>query len=208
MLRARHTHIAIVSGRAVHDLEPLLGLAQPVEVWGSHGWEHRTPAGDYQIGGWSVRISDGLAAARAWIEENGLDECCEEKPAGLAVHWRGLASAAVDALRARILVGWVPPALQAGLAAHPFDGGIELRIPGRDKGSVVKTILGEQGSDAAVAYLGDDLTDEDAFQALGCSGLAVLVRHELRPTAADLWLRPPEELLAFLMRWHRTCHSR
>jgi hypothetical protein len=29
------------------------------------------------------------------------------------------------------------------------------------------------------------------------------VRSEWRATTADLWLRPPEELLAFLTRWQR-----
>lgn len=58
---------------------------------------------------------------------------------------------------------------------------------------------------AAIAYLGDDLTDEDAFQALDTRGLRVLVRDALRPTAADIWLQPPDELLDFLRSWRQTC---
>jgi trehalose-phosphatase len=207
MLRANHTRLAVVSGRALRDLEPLIGLAQPLEIWGSHGWERWTPAGGYQIAGWSARVSDGLAAARRWIEENGLRGHCEEKPAGLALHWRGLAPAAAEALRERAIEHWAPLAQWAGLLPHPFDGGIELRIPGWDKGAVVKTILAEEEAGAAIAYLGDDLTDEDAFKVLSGRGLTILVRPELRPTAADLWIRPPEELLAFLTRWHATCDT-
>ena len=52
-----------------------------------------------------------------------------------------------------------------------------------------------------VAYLGDDLTDESAFQALNGHGLSVLVRSEFRETSARVWLRPPVELMAFLQRW-------
>jgi len=63
--------------------------------------------------------------------------------------------------------------------------------------------LAEEGADAAVAYLGDDLTDEDAFRALAGRGLRALVRAELRPSEADVWIRPPGELLAFLDRWLR-----
>jgi trehalose-6-phosphatase len=59
-----------------------------------------------------------------------------------------------------------------------------------------------------VAYLGDDRTDEDAFKALAGRGLAVLVREELRPTAAAVWLRPPVELLDFLQRWMTACPPR
>jgi trehalose-6-phosphatase len=54
-----------------------------------------------------------------------------------------------------------------------------------------------------VAYLGDDLTDEDAFRALKGKGLSVLVRKESRTTEADCWLKPPDELLDFLKKWHK-----
>jgi trehalose-6-phosphatase len=52
-----------------------------------------------------------------------------------------------------------------------------------------------------VAYLGDDLTDEDAFAAVGDRGLSFLVRGEARASNARYWLRPPEELLEFLDGW-------
>ena len=62
-------------------------------------------------------------------------------------------------------------------------------------------MLSQTGENSAVAYLGDDMTDEDAFQAVKARGLAVLVRPQFRPTAADVWLRPPEELVAFMQHW-------
>ena len=64
----------------------------------------------------------------------------------------------------------------------------------------VDEIAHEMG-DAPIAYLGDDRTDEDAFRALQGRGLTVLVRQELRPTSAELWLRPPDELMHFLNDW-------
>jgi trehalose-phosphatase len=88
-----------------------------------------------------------------------------------------------------------------GLALQDFDGGIELRAPGHDKGEAVKTLLAEMGPNAMCAYLGDDRTDEDAFQAIRGKGLGVLVRENFVPTQADLWIKPPEELLEFLARW-------
>jgi trehalose-6-phosphatase len=54
-----------------------------------------------------------------------------------------------------------------------------------------------------IAYLGDDLTDEDAFKALKGKGLSVLVRDTQRDTLADCWLTPPDELLDFLHHWYR-----
>jgi trehalose-6-phosphatase len=64
-------------------------------------------------------------------------------------------------------------------------------------------VLSELAPGAAVAYLGDDRTDEDAFAALAGRGLAVLVRDRDRPTEADIRLRPPDEVVAFLSRWVR-----
>ncbi len=86
---------------------------------------------------------------------------------------------------------------------HEFDGGIELRAAGCDKGQVVSQVLAEQDAVQAgcVAYLGDDHTDEDAFRALQGRGLRVLVRPKWRTTAADVWLRPPDGLREFLGRW-------
>ena len=92
--------------------------------------------------------------------------------------------------------------MHKNLAWHDFDGGIELRVPGRHKGFAVEAVLSEMGKGAAVAYLGDDFTDEDAFRAIHGRGTGILVRPQFRPTAADFWLRPPEELLEFLRQWH------
>jgi len=58
------------------------------------------------------------------------------------------------------------------------------------------------GRETAAAYLGDDTTDEDAFKAIRGRGIGVLVRPQFHATAADFWLKPPEELLEFLERWH------
>ena len=72
---------------------------------------------------------------------------------------------------------------------------------GQNKGLAIKELLAEIAPDDLIAYLGDDLTDEEAFTALDGRGLKVLVRHEFRPTHADVQIAPPEELLQFLDRW-------
>jgi trehalose-phosphatase len=204
ILAAQHTRVVVISGRAIADLIPLLGLARVPEIWGTHGWERRWPDGTHEVAALHPAAAQGLVQARAWAEAQGLADRCEPKVASFALHWRGLAPEAIEALRAQVLAEWSPLAQATGLAAHEFDGGIELRIPGCDKGVAARTILAEVGTGAAIAYLGDDLTDEDAFSVIKGTGLGVLVRAELRPTAAVVWLQPPDELLTFLDRWHRT----
>jgi trehalose-phosphatase len=76
-----------------------------------------------------------------------------------------------------------------------------LRTACPDKGDAVAAILKESDTNAQVAFLGDYLTDEDAFQALEGRGLSVLVRSEYRETRAHAWLRPPHELISFFEQW-------
>ena len=86
-----------------------------------------------------------------------------------------------------------------------FDGGVEILAPAANKGNAIQSIIEGHDPEAAIAYLGDDQTDEDAFQALKGRGLSILVRSEPRPTAADLRLQPPEELIEFLHNWLLAC---
>ena len=97
--------------------------------------------------------------------------------------------------------GWSPLAHAGKVEILPFDGGLELRARGCNKEYAVNEIVRETGADCAIAYLGDDTTDEDAFRAVKARGAAVLVRTEARETHADVWLKPPDELLEFMRHW-------
>ncbi len=196
-----NTRLVIVSGRPVRDLLRLLALEQTPEIWGSHGWEHRHVDGREEPLAMPTEALAGLDAAARWAEERNLQARIEEKPSSRALHWRGMDAAGIAELRAAALAAWEPIARAYRLILHPFDGGLELRVPGRDKGYAVDQVLHATPPDAAVAFLGDDRTDEDGFCALQGRGLGVLVRAEHKATAADLWLKPPEELLEFLRLW-------
>ena len=195
------SRLVVISGRAIRDLVPLLGLERPPELWGSHGLEHLDPDGGYERAEMDEASLRGLEEARAWAEESGMAARAERKPGCLALHLRGLDPNDAERRRREALDRFRRLAERSKLEVHEFDGGIELRVPGRDKGDAVRAVLRDADPETPVAYLGDDLTDEDAFRALEGRGLRVLVREELRPTAADVWLRPPEELLAFLRAW-------
>ena len=192
----------IISGRAIDDLLPLLGLDPPPEIWGCHGWERLEANGRRPAIDLPPRARTGLDKARFWVAGQNLGGYSETKPASLAIHWRGLASGQVKALHNRVLAGWQPIANEYTLEIHPFNGGIELRCPGRDKGTALSSILASLEPGTCVAFLGDDLTDEDGFAALESRGLGVLVNAEPRQSHADLQIRPPAELLDFLDKWH------
>jgi trehalose 6-phosphate phosphatase len=158
--------------------------------------------GRYQVSSVPAH-QDYLLAAAALLRDAGLENQTEIKPGGVAVHWRGLDPAKAEKLAKEIPRLWKPLLDRAPLRLLEFDGGLEIRVAGPGKGDAVRAILKEAGPGAAVAYLGDDQTDEDAFHALKGIGLTVLVRPQSRPTAADVWLQPPRELLQFLQEWLR-----
>jgi len=200
------TRLVVVSGRRPDELIPLLGLKQLPEIWGSHGGERLLPDGTYQKGALSRQDRRALEATAAWMAGLGWGPHLERKPFGLALHWRGMRIQEKRNMQDKALEQVPLLVAGTGLSLQAFDGGLELRAPGITKGEVVETILAEMQMDTVAAYLGDDLTDEDAFAVLKTQSpgsIGVLVREELRKTKADLWLRPPEELLDFFRRWQK-----
>lgn len=193
------TRMVIVSGRSLSDLEKLLDIPD-LELWGSHGLERKLSNGKKIYAKINSKISKGLKLGIEICCENLDTEHIEIKPYSIAVHSRGMALP--DLLKIdRIENQWKKNCLNSVLKILYFDGGMEL-IPKRwNKGSVIQELLTEIPKNTAIAYLGDDITDEDAFASLGINGLKVLVRIQFRPTLADIYLKPPQELLKFLDQW-------
>jgi trehalose 6-phosphate phosphatase len=197
------TRMAVVTGRPAGEIAPMLGLAPPLEVWGLHGAERLYPDGRRELEPGSPAAQRTLAGLREQLGRDSLGGLFEDKANGAVMHWRGVSAhkAALVEKRARAL--FEPLAQIDGLRLLEFESGLELRV-GRDKGGAVEAILAETGTGGPVAYLGDDLTDEAAFRAVnaaGPRGLSVLARRDWRETAAQIWLRPPGDLKAFLQMW-------
>ena len=201
------TRVVIVSGRRAHELVPLLNLSPAPEIWGTHGREHLFSDGTYQQQDIDQETADALCEADQWIDGLHFHHMVEHKPGSLAVHWRGFTEQDANLVRGKVLLGWLPIADRACLTIDHFDGGVELRMGDCNKADAVRAILAETDVDAPVAYLGDDEWDEEVFHALRDRGLRVLVRPHWRETAADLWLRPPVQLLAFLNDWLEACRG-
>jgi len=208
IIDACRSRLVLISGRTIPDLIPLLGLDPPPEIWGSHGWERQFPDGSREIGSPDDTALRAMEIARKELAEEGNGDRCEEKPGCLALHWRGQEDDERYQLENIYRAKWSLLARNYNLSLIEFDGGIELRARGRNKAFVVRSVLSEMGMGSVAAFLGDDRTDEEAFRDLGENDLAVLVREAFRPTAAHLWIRPPDELLDFLHRWMEACGSR
>jgi len=191
--------VVIVTGRTAREILRFLPTDPPLEVWGCHGGERLLPSGELR----TLSLTPAQRAALERASEISLallpERRVEKKPLSVAFHLRGLG----DDVGCR-LKEMLDPMCNCGFGLMPFDGGLELRILSCTKAMAVETIIAEEG-DAVIAYLGDDFTDEDAFYAIKGKGLSALVRPEWRPTSADVWIIPPEELLSFFDRWIEAC---
>lgn len=195
------TRVVMVSGRPVRELQAFLQPIPRLELWGEHGMEHLSSDGTYRHAPIAPEVASLLAETERWLIETGLAALAEIKSGGIALHWRGLPATQRADVQARTLQHLAALMEHPGIKLLRFEGGLELRALHPDKGDAVAAILKEMAPDAPVAFLGDDITDEDAFRILGSRGLSVLVRPEYRETEAQAWLQPPHELIDFLTQW-------
>jgi trehalose 6-phosphate phosphatase len=197
------TRMAVITGRPAAEIAPLLRLERPIEVWGLHGAERIRVGGRRELDQASPAALRKLDELRAELRRDSFGGLFEDKANGVVMHWRGVSPSRAREIEAKSRMLFTPLASKDGLALLDFEAGIELRA-GRDKGGAVDAILEETGRENPVAFLGDDFTDEAAFRAVdavGEHGLSVLVRRTPRATEAQIWLRPPVELRAFLEMW-------
>ncbi len=195
----------IITGRPVAEILPLLNMSPSPEIWGAHGWERLTADGKIETFPLPGLTGDILKKVRTQLEAKIPAEKLDVKSASIAVHWRGLGGDVKAAYQDHAQQVCAPYDDDEYLELQGFDGGLELRVKGRDKGTSVKAILKEAPSETMAVYLGDDRTDEDAFEALQGIGTGILVRREWRETKAQFRLKPPEDLLAFLDQWQQAC---
>ena len=170
--------LAIVSGRAIDDLQDHLG-GSAIVLSGSHGAELRYADGRRV----PVLVPPGLAAAREEVrrftaETSGL--LVEDKPTGLALHYRLAPDREPEVAAFLELL-----ASRSGLALQRGKMVAELRPAGSDKGAAVRRLMAEPPfAGARPVFVGDDLTDEHAFAAAAALGGEGVLVGPARATAA------------------------
>jgi trehalose 6-phosphate phosphatase len=170
--------VAIVSGRSLADLERHLACPG-ISVSGSHGAELRLAGG----AALPVSVPAGLDEARARVARfaAGTDGVIvEEKPAGIALHYR-LAPEREEAALALM----EELARGGGFTVQRGSMVAELRPAGGGKGAALRAVMAEPAFvGARPVFVGDDLTDEDGFEAAAAAGGAGVLVGPPRPTAA------------------------
>jgi trehalose 6-phosphate phosphatase len=202
--------VSVVSGRDRAVLQSLMGIDDLV-VAGSHGFDIWSPVhGDITHEGISdfsnliAKVTERLRAEVGSIP--GVE--VEPKHASVAVHYRRTAPEDRERVAAavRVLLADYPDQLKVTPGKMVYE--LQPKIDW-DKGKAVlhlMDVLGLTADDVVPMYVGDDITDEDAFRALGGRGVGIIVGHPDDPevadrtTAADFSLASTEEVEQFLNR--------
>ena len=162
----RYGTVACVSGRQAAIARRIVSLGSIAYV-GNHGGELLRPGRttaeiDRELAAWQRRVH-GFAQRAVGSELRRLRVRLEDKGPIVAFHWRGVPDEEAAEVAVR---GLAEAAEEAGLATHWGRKVLEVRPPVRlDKGRGVQALLREADVDAAL-YVGDDLTDLDAFRGL------------------------------------------
>jgi len=213
---------AIISGRGLHKVTAFVQLDE-LYYAGSHGLDIAGPRAQsgaapllHQPVPWAEllmdRVHDALVAAVAAIAGASV----EHNKFCVTVHYRQCpdawreVEAAVGTALAGLAVGGEAHELHVTRGRKVFE--VRPRVDW-DKGKALLFLLQELGllgregapplaCDVFTIYLGDDVSDEDAFQTLADRGLGagVLVASRCKPTAARFTLQSPSEVLDFLTR--------
>lgn len=190
---AEHVPVAIVSGRAVSDLARF-GFPASLMVAGSHGAERRGLTMAPLSATESARLARLRSLADAAAAEAGPGAWVEHKPTSVVLHIRES-----DADRGRRAADRLVDVggLVAGAQVKRGHGVVELVARPASKAMAIRTMWDESGA-ASVAYVGDDVTDEDVFRSLGPGDLGIRVGPG--ETAATRRLADPQAVLAYLGR--------
>ena len=192
--------VVIVSGRGREDVAALVGL-DGLAYAGSHGFDISGPSLRLEVGeGIPEKIE--AAAERVRRDLDGLPGVLvEPKRFAVSVHFR-LADEG-DVPRIERAVDEAVAAVTGLRKAHGKKL-FELRPDlDWDKGQALLWLLDAldlDRPDVLPLYIGDDLTDEDAFQAVADRGVGILVAEEPRETAARYGLRDTREVREVLER--------
>jgi trehalose 6-phosphate phosphatase len=171
------THVAIISGRSLADLGQHFEDLDRAHFVGSHGSEFEA--------GFATPITPEAQALLKKVQDESrrisartAGTMVEEKPGGIAFHYRNAeeqsAAAAVDELL-RAVAGEAKVFVRRGKKV------VELSVVKTDKGQALHSLRQRIGA-SVVIFMGDDVTDEDAFAIL--TGPDIGIKVGTGPTAA------------------------
>lgn len=168
----RYGTVGCISGRRATSARQIVAIGS-ISYVGNHGGELLGPGGtsvtvDPELNRWTDRVQRFASHAQT-RELTRMRVRTEDKGAIVAFHWRGVPDEEIAAAAVHEIAG---QAQREGLAVHWGRKVLEVRPPvSIDKSAGIEQLLAQTSPSAgepirAAVYVGDDLTDIDAFRGL------------------------------------------
>lgn len=193
------TRVAVISGRELADLRGRVGLDGIVYA-GNHGLELDRGSGtDEQLD--AARHRQTLRTVLADLGDRlteipGVE--IEDKGLTATVHVRQTPDERVDEVEDAVTTA--VERADSELRIEPGKQVFELRPPvDWDKGSAIRSLSNEMPTGWRAVYLGDDVTDDDAFREVRPDGVGVLVGS--RADAEADYRLPTQADVAPFLHW-------
>jgi trehalose-phosphatase len=198
-----HMSVGVVSGRPLSEIARLLGPLS-VTLVGEHGWEMRLRDGSVLQHPVSAALVEMLDRAERAALDRGMGGLLERKRTGLVFHTRGVVGAELAReLEDQAWTLWQTLAEGEKVRLQRIDGGVELRLRGWNKGTAVLSLISQSPEGTLAVFIGDDVTDEDAFEVVQGFGFGVRVGASDQRTVAAAHLPTCASVAEFLEEWLR-----
>jgi trehalose-phosphatase len=195
--------LAIISGRALNDIKKKVGLKNNIVYVGNHGFEidgpkikFKSPV-PYKHKGNLEKIKAKLK--KSFSSVKGV--LIEDKGFSLSVHYRQAEKKDISKIKTEFYAALVAYEVRNEMKVRTGKKVLEIRPPlAWDKGKAVlwllarhKFLLRKKKQKILPIYVGDDVTDEDAFGALRRRGWTVRV-GKLQKSKAFYYVKKTEEV--------------
>lgn len=202
-LLACYCPVAIVSGRDLADVRQMVGI-DGIFYAGSHGFDITGPGGSHRDDQHGRRFLPALDRAEESLRSSPAPipgARVERKRFAIAVHYRAVEQDRVGPLEEvvdRVVAGEPDLKKTGGKKVFELRPNMEW-----DKGKALLSLMETLGlslRDTVPIFIGDDVTDEDAFRAIYDCGIGIVVAGDRRPTEAHYMLRDTLEVRRFMER--------
>jgi len=204
LLQKNNCKIAIISGRALPDIKKKLGFKNIIYS-GNHGFQIEGPGIKYELP-LPLVYRKTLQQIKGQLEKelNGLGGIfVEDKKFSLALHYRLAEKKYLKFIKAVFHKAVIMFLIKNKIRIRKGKKVLEVKPPTNwDKGKAALWLLARQrlvlkGGAILPVYIGDDVTDEDAFRVFKKKGLTVFVGKPGN-SAANYYLKNPREVIKFL----------